>query len=54
MWNSTPDRIQRQLRRRDTANAVLAKIRTTGKVCIYASVTTDIVIDANGYTPTTN
>ena len=34
---------------------VLARtMRRHGKVCIYASATTDIVIDTNGYTPTTN
>ena len=31
-------------------NAVLAKIGTDGKICIYSLATTDIVIDVNGYT----
>ena len=32
-------------------NAVLAKIGTDGKVCIYTLAATDIVIDVNGYVP---
>ncbi|HWL43191.1 MAG TPA: RHS repeat-associated core domain-containing protein [Ilumatobacter sp.] len=32
-------------------NAVLAKIGTGGKVCIYTSAPTHIVIDVNGYVP---
>jgi hypothetical protein len=30
-------------------NAVLAKIGTGGKVCIYTLAGTDIVVDVNGY-----
>lgn len=30
-------------------NAVLAKIGTNGKVCLYTKATTDIVVDVNGY-----
>ena len=32
------------------ANAVLAKIGVGGKVCVYTSAATDVVIDVNGYT----
>ena len=31
------------------ANAVLAKIGTGGKVCIYSPAATDIVVDVTGY-----
>ena len=34
------------------ANAVAAKVGTGGKVCIYTSSTTELVIDTNGYFPT--
>ena len=33
------------------ANAVLAKIGTGGKVCIYSPAATDIVVDVTGYIP---
>ena len=33
------------------ANAVLAKIGTGGKVCIYTNTATDIIVDLNGYVP---
>ncbi len=33
------------------ANAVLAKIGTNGRVCIYTSAATDIIADVNGFTP---
>ena len=32
-------------------NAVLAKIGTGGKVCIYTLAATDIIVDVNGYVP---
>jgi hypothetical protein len=31
------------------ANAVLAKVGTNGRICIYSPVTTDLVVDVNGY-----
>jgi hypothetical protein len=31
------------------ANTVIAKIGTDGKICIYTSTTTHLVIDLNGY-----
>ena len=34
------------------ANAVLAPVSATGTVCFYASVTTDLVVDINGWLPT--
>ena len=30
-------------------NAVLAKVGTDGKVCLYTSAATDIVADVNGF-----
>jgi hypothetical protein len=33
-------------------NAVLAKVGTGGKVCIYTSAATDLVVDVNGFVPT--
>ncbi|MCU1398713.1 MAG: hypothetical protein JWN62_1822 [Acidimicrobiales bacterium] len=30
-------------------NAVVAKLGTSGKVCLYASSTTDLIADVNGY-----
>jgi hypothetical protein len=33
------------------ANAVYAKLNTTGEVCIFTKAATDIVIDVNGYVP---
>ena len=33
------------------ANAVLAKIGNDGKICVYTSAETDLIIDINGYTP---
>jgi hypothetical protein len=35
------------------ANAVFAKIGDGGRVCVYSSTATDLVIDVNGYTPAT-
>ena len=32
-------------------NAVLAKVGTGGKVCIYTSQGTDVIVDVNGYVP---
>jgi hypothetical protein len=32
-------------------NAILAKLGPAGKVCIYTSATTDLVVDVNGYVP---
>jgi hypothetical protein len=32
-------------------NAVLAKVGTGGRVCLYTSATTDLVVDVNGYVP---
>ncbi len=32
-------------------NAVLAKVGTNGKVCLYTMATTDLVVDVNGYVP---
>ncbi len=31
------------------ANSVLAKVGTDGTVCLYTSVTTDVIVDASGY-----
>jgi hypothetical protein len=36
----------------DVANAVFVKLDATGKVCIFNSVQTDLVVDINGYNPT--
>ncbi|HWL43993.1 MAG TPA: hypothetical protein VNQ73_13715, partial [Ilumatobacter sp.] len=33
-------------------NAVLAKVGTGGKVCLYTKAATDLVVDVNGYVPT--
>lgn len=30
-------------------HAVLTKIGTNGKICIYTQSTTDVIIDVNGY-----
>jgi hypothetical protein len=32
-------------------NAVLVKLGTSGKVCLYTSATSDLVVDVNGYVP---
>jgi hypothetical protein len=32
-------------------NAVLVKLGTSGKVCLYTSATADLVVDVNGYVP---
>jgi hypothetical protein len=32
---------------------VFAKIGDGGRVCVYSSTATDLVIDVNGYTPAT-
>ncbi len=31
------------------ANAILAKVGTNGRVCVYTLATTHIVVDVNGY-----
>ena len=33
------------------ANAVLAKLGTNGRICIYTHAATDIIVDVNGYVP---
>jgi hypothetical protein len=33
------------------SNAILAKIGTSGNVCVYTSAATDLIIDVNGYVP---
>jgi hypothetical protein len=31
------------------ANAVLAPVSATGKICLYSNVTTDVIVDINGW-----
>ncbi len=33
------------------ANGVVAKVGSGGRVCLYSSATTDVVVDANGFAP---
>ncbi len=33
------------------ANAVLAKIGESGKICVFTLAETDLIIDINGYVP---
>ena len=48
------DRLEPELRRRpDRANAVVAKLSTDGKVCLFTSAATHLIADVGGYFPNT-